>query len=165
MKESNVLKSVHSLFVGMLITILMISLLPIQTAQAQEATTSDLALSLVSIPKHAKACQTFEAIYTVTNLGPDPVNHLSAGTGIPDAYDVIDVVGLPESLGVNESATFTIIIMVTGFVPGETRHAWVNAGVHSDYYLEPSVDPNPDNNIVHTEMKLIGKRLNVWCPR
>ena len=165
MNKSFVVKCAHSLFVGMLITILMISMLPIQTAQAQEATTSDLALSLVSIPKHAKACQTFEGIYTVTNLGPDAVHHLSAGAGIPDAYDIVDVVGLPESLAVGESATFTILIKVTAFVPGETRHAWVRAGVISEYYLEPSVDPNPDNNIIYTEMKLIGNRSTEWCPR
>ena len=159
------MKSARLFFMGMLIAMLTISMMPIQSVQAQDPTTSDLALSLVSIPKHAKACQTFEGIYTVTNLGPDPVNHLSGGAGIPDAYDIIDVVGLPESLGVGESATFTIIIMVTGFVPGETRHAWVNAGVISDYYLEPSIDPNPENNIINSEMKLIGKRSNEWCPR
>jgi hypothetical protein len=159
------MKKTRALLLSLLIVILLMSLLPIQAAQAQEATTSDLSLRLVSIPKHAKACQTFEATYTVTNLGPDPVHHLSGGAGIPDAYDVVDIVGLPESLAMGESATFTIIIKVTAFVPGEIRHAWVNAGVISDYYLEPSIDPNPDNNMVYTEMKVIGKRSTESCPR
>ena len=164
MRSSSVLKSARSLFVAILIVMLMISMMPAQSAQAQGATTSDLAVSLVSIPKHAKACQTFEAIYTATNLGPDPANHLSAGVGIPDAYDVVDIVGLPESLAVGATVTFTVIIKVTAFVPGEMRLAWVNVNVTSDSYLEPSIDPNPDNNTVYTEMRLIGKRSMEWCP-
>ena len=145
------------LFMGILIAVFMISLLPIQAAVAQEATTSDLVLSLVSIPKHVKACQTFEAVYTVTNLGPDTAYNLSAGAGIPDVFDIVDIVGLPESLAVGESATFTVMVKVTLFVPGEMRLAWVNATANST-----GVDPNPDNNTIRTEMKIIGK--HVECP-
>jgi hypothetical protein len=142
---------------GILIAVLMISLLPIQAAVAQEATTSDLVLSLVSIPKHVKACQTFEAVYTVTNLGPDIAYNLSAGAGIPDAFDIVDIVGLPESLAVGESATFTVMVKVTLFVRGEMRLAWVYATANS-----AGIDPNPDNNTISTEMKIIGK--HVECP-
>ena len=151
------MKSKCPLVLNMLIAMLIISLLPLQSAQAQEATTSDLALSLVSIPKHVKACQTFHAIYTVTNLGPDTAYNLSAGAGIPDAFDIVDIVGLPESLAVGESATFTVMVKVTLFVPGEMRLAWVNATASSAGF-----DPNPDNNTISTEMKIIGKHIE--CP-
>jgi hypothetical protein len=151
-------------YVAILIVMLMITLVPTGAAQAQEPTVSDLAVSLVSIPKHAKACETFEAVYTVTNRGPDPASHLWLGVGIPDAYDVVEIVGLPDSLAVGESATVTVFVRVVAFVPGEMRYAWVNVDVASGNVLEPSTDPNPDNNSVVNEMKLIGKRSMESCP-
>ena len=159
------MKKTRALLLSLLIVMLLMSLLPIQAAQAQEATTSDLSLSLVSIPKHAKACQLFEAIYTVTNLGPDTAYNLSAGAGIPDAFDYAEIVGLPESLAVGESGTFAVVLKVTGFVPGEMRYAWVNVSVGAGTYLQPSIDPNPENNSINTDMKLIGKRSTESCPR
>ena len=159
------MKSARLLLMGMLITFLTISMMPTQSVQAQDPTTSDLVLSLVSIPKHAKACQTIEAIYVVTNLGPDPANHLSAGVGIPDAFDYAEIAGLPNSLSMGESATFKVIVKVTGFVPGEMRYAWMDTSVGAGSYLEPSIDPNQDNNSINSEMKLIGKRSTESCPR
>ena len=152
-------------YVTLLIVMLMISLLPTGAAQAQEPASSDLVLNLVSIPKHVKACQLFEAVYTVTNFGPDTAYYLSAGAGIPDAYDFAEIVGLPESLAVGESATFKVVIKVTGFVPGELRLAWVNTSVSAGSFLEPNIDPTPDNNSIDTEMKIIGKHSMEWCPR
>ena len=42
------------LVMGILIAVLMVSLLPTQVAWAQEETSSGVAISLVSIPKHVK---------------------------------------------------------------------------------------------------------------
>lgn len=139
-------------------------MLPAQAAAAQTATISDLSVSLVSIPKHVKACQTFEAIYEVTNLGPDPASHLFMGAGIPDAYDVQDILGAPESLAVGQTETVTVIIKVTGFFPGENRRAWVRFGLHSESVLEPSIDPNPDNNRITSPMRIISRPSQGLCP-
>lgn len=165
MRKSYIVKSARSLFVAILIAMLMMSLVPMQLAQAQEPGSSDLVLKLVSIPKHVKACQLFEAIYTVTNFGPDTAYYLSAWAGLPDAFDFAEIVGLPESLAVGESATFKVVIKVTGFVPGEIRHAWVITTVSAGSFLEPNIDPNPENNSINTEMKIIGKHSMEWCPR
>jgi hypothetical protein len=158
-KGINTMKRIRALLLSLLIVMLMVSVLPIQAAQAQGATTSDLAITLVSIPKHAKACQTFEAVYTVTNLGPDPASNLHLTVWIPDAYNEVEVIGLPDSLAVGQTAAVSVIIDVVAFVPGETRRAWVGVTLISDSFEEPSTDPNPDNSTVTTEMKIIGKHI------
>ena len=164
MKNNSYAESLHGARMAALILVLMLSLLPAQTAGAQTVTTSDLAVSLVSIPRHVKACQTFEAIFEVTNLGPDPASHLFMGAGIPDAYDVQDMLGAPESLAVGQTETVTVIIKVTGFFLGENRRAWVRFGVYSESALEPSVDPNPDNNRITSPMRIISRPSLGWCP-
>lgn len=141
------MKSARPLLLGMLIAMLMISLLPMRSAQAQEATTSGVEISLVSIPKHVKACETFAAVYIITNFGPDPANEVGIGVNIPDAFDVVAITGLPDSLAVGETATVTVYVKVTLFVPGEMRYAWVTVEA---------------NNTITTEMKIIGK--HVECP-
>lgn len=146
----------------MLITVLAMSMVPMQTAQAQAPTTTDLAVSLVSLPKHVKACQTFEATYTVTNLGPDLASNLYLLVSIPDAYQDLEVIGLPESLAAGEAATVTVVIKVILFEPGETRHAWVGMTPVADSYLEPSIDPDPKNSTIRAPMRIIGKH-NSWC--
>lgn len=153
------MKSARPLLLSMVIAMLLISLLPMQAVQAQEVTTADLVVSLVSIPKHAKACQIFEAVYTVTNLGPDPASNLYLAVWIPDAYNVVDIVGLPDTLDAGETATVSVIIEVVAFVPGETRRAWV--GVTAENYVDPSTDPNLENNSINTDMKIIGKHTDV----
>ena len=134
------------LFMGILIAMFMISLLPIHAAAAQEETSSGVMISLVSIPKHVKACQTFAAVYTITNHGPDPVSG-GIWVNIPDAFDVIAITGVPQILTVGETATVTVYVKVTLFVPGEMRYAWVTVGA---------------NNTITSEMKIIGK--HVECP-
>ena len=164
MKKQNVRRGLHSLWIALSAAVLMVSLLPAQTAAAQTATTSDLAVSLVALPKHVKACQTFEAVFNVTNLGPDPASHLFMGPGIPDAFDVIDMLGAPESLAVGQTETVTVIIKVTVFVPGENRRAWVRFGLTSESALEPSIDPNPDNNRISSPLRIIGRPSRELCP-
>jgi hypothetical protein len=164
MKNHNLVKSLRMAGMTALILVLLLSLLPAQTAAAQTATTSDLAVSLVSLPKHVKACQTFEAVFNVTNLGPDPASHLFMGPGIPDAFDVIDMLGAPESLAVGQTETVTVIIKVTVFVPGENRRAWVRFGLTSESALEPSIDPNPDNNRISSPLRIIGRPSRELCP-
>jgi len=161
MRNPAVARRAHSFW--LVIAILAVSLAPAGTVHAQVPTTSDLAVSLVSVPMHVKACQTFEATYTVTNLGPDPASHLTLLVSIPDAYQDLEVVGLPESLAVGETDSVSVVIKVMLFEPGETRHAWVGVTLLSDYYLEPSIDPNPENSTTRTPMKIIGKHMG-GCP-
>jgi hypothetical protein len=164
MKNKVHVKSLHAVLTTALILAFMLSLLPSQAAAAQTATTSDLAVSLVSLPKHVKACQTFEAVFNVTNLGPDPASHLFMGPGIPDAFDLLNMLGAPESLAVGQTETVTVIIKVTGFFPGENRQAWVRFGVVSESALEPSIDPNPDNNRISSPLRIIGRPFRELCP-
>lgn len=124
---------------------------------------SDLAISLVSIPKHAKACSTFNVVYTITNYGPDDASGVYVQMYIPDPFSVIGMEGVPDELAVGESATVTATIQVVAFVPGESRSAWVGAGVFSDAYPNVSIDPNPDNDSVFTSMRLISKPV-LTCP-
>ena len=163
MRELRTARGVYSLCMAGLIAILIVSMMPAQSARAQTPTTSDLAVSLVSLPKHVKACQTFEAIYTVTNLGPDPASNLYLLVSIPDAYQDLEVVGLPESLAVGETATVSVLVKVILFEPGETRNAWVGVTLVSDSYLEPSIDPDPENSTIRTPMRIISKHIS-RCP-
>lgn len=133
-------------------------------ARAQEQTpVSDLEVSIVSVPKTARACEVFQAIYTVKNLGPDPAYNIFVGAGIPDAYHDIAHLREPYSLAVGQTATVSIVIWVGSYVPGETSHAWVTAGV-SSFWQGVDVDPNPDNNTVHTEMKIVSKPVDDCLP-
>jgi hypothetical protein len=145
-KGRSPMKSARQLLMAMMTAILMISLLPMQAVQAQEETSSEVVISLVSIPKHVKACETFAAVYTITNLGPDPAGG-EIQVNIPDAFDVVSITGVPELLAVGEMATITVYVKVTLFVPGEMRYAWVTVGA---------------TNTITTEMKIIGKHIE--CP-
>jgi len=157
-------KGLHLLFIAALVTVLTISIAPVQAAHADAVTTtSDLVVRLVSIPKHAKACEVFEVTFTVTNLGPDPASPLNVGVGITDQFDQVGILHAPDSLGVGETATVTAVIKVTAFVPGESRNGWVSVGAGSDPYPNISVDPNPDNNNAGKIVKLISKQvLSCW---
>lgn len=163
MSSHCVLRSGRSLFIAIVIAMLILSMVPAPAARAEAASTSDLAVELVSIPKHAKACQVFQAVYTVTNLGPDPATHLHLLVSIPDAYDVADITGFQETLSVGQTTTVSVMIKVVAFEPGETRRAWVGVTLVSDYYLEPSFDPDPENSTTRTPMRLIG-RPAIGCP-
>jgi hypothetical protein len=144
-----------------LVALFGITILP---AAAQQEFTSDLAISLVSAPpKHAKACDTFEATYSITSLGPDNAVNVSVFLNVPDQFQVINVSGMPVNLAVGERATVTAVIKVVAFVPGESREAWVRATVGSDIYPDVSVDPNPANNEVFKAVKLISKQV-LTCP-
>lgn len=163
MKQKSLVKSLHYLFIAALIALLTQAVAPAQTARAQEpSSTSDLAVRLVSIPKHAKACDVFQATYTVTNLGPDPAYNMSVGVHIPDAYNEIAILRVPYLLAVGETATFSVIIWVGGFEPGESRRAWVGVGAS---LLPDSIDPNPDNNRVESDMKIISEPVVNCLPR
>ena len=109
-------------------------------AMAQPLTYT-LATRLVSAPKHAKACQTFNVTYSITNLGPDPVTNLDLQFNVPDQFSVISVIGSPINLAVRQSTNVTAVVKVVAFVPGESRAAWVIL----------------DN--VTTPIKLIGKQV------
>lgn len=163
MKQQKLFKSLHWLFVVTLIAMLAQGMGPAQIVRAQEPTsTSDLAVSLVSVPNQARACEVFQAIYTVTNLGPDPAYNMSLGVHIPDAYHDIAVLRWPYALAVGETATFSIVIWVGSFEPGETRRAWVGAGVSGP---GTSIDPNMDNNRVEEPMKIVGPYVANCLPR
>ena len=133
-------------------------------AAAQEESTSDLEISLVSDPpRHAKACDTFEVTYAIGNPGPQDAVNVSVLINVPDPLEVIDVQGVPVDLAAGENSTVTAVIKVVAFVPGESRGAWIRAVVSSDVYPDVSLDPNPDNNEVFTALKLISKPV-ISCP-
>jgi|SRR5215216_1786357 len=159
MKKQTVAKRLHLVFSAALIALLAMSIAPAQTARAQEITsTSDLVVSVVSIPKHGKACETYEATYTVTNLGPDPATNVNVGFSIPDQLEYFDVQGEPTYLGVGETVTVTVVIEV--LYVDEYRNGWVTAIVYSAPYPDISIDPNPENNRIETPFKIIGSNQN-----
>jgi len=160
MKPETFAKSLHILVIVALIAVLIVSLAPAQTARAEGVTsTSDLVVQLISMPKHAKACQDFEITFSVTNLGPDPASHINVGVGITDQFDTVGMLGAPDYLGVGETVTVKAVIKVTAFVPGESRTGWVAPGAVSDPYPDTSIDPNLDNNSSGRTIKLISKQL------
>lgn len=163
MKQQSFVKSLRLFIIAALIALLTPGMSPAHPASAQEiTTTSDLAVNLVSMPNHAKACEVFQAIFTVTNLGPDPASYIFAGVHLPDAYNEIAILGSPYSLAVGETATFSAIIWVGGFEPGENRRAWVGVGASLP---ANSIDPNLDNNRFEKEMKIISKPVVSCLPR
>ena len=157
-------KVLHLLFSAILFVVLTVSMAPAQRVHAEGiTTTSDLVVNLVSIPKHAKACQTFEVTFTVTNLGPDSVSHLTVGVGITDQFDPVGALSAPDSLAAGATITVTAVIKVTAFVPGESRNGRVSVGAGSDPFPDSSIDPNPENNNVERTVKLISNRV-MSCP-
>ncbi|HEY3312597.1 MAG TPA: hypothetical protein VGK00_13230 [Anaerolineales bacterium] len=137
--------------------------LAVSFAAAQGTTASDLEIKLVSIPKHAKACETFEAVYTITNLGPQDVTNVNLWMSIPDPLGTLEIQGTPANLAVGESVTVKAIVKVVAFVPGESRYWWINGFVRSDAYPDINVDPNPTNDEAPGTIKLISKHATL-CP-
>ena len=164
MKKQNLAKGLQLLFTAAMITLLILGIAPAQTARAEDIpSASDLVVTLVSIPKHVKACDIFEAVYTVTNLGPDTAYDLYYYAGIPDAFDVLGVMRARDFLAAGETATFSMVIKVVAFMPGERRDAWVNTVVTSEPYPDTSIDPNPENNSAYSPVKIISKPVSTFC--
>lgn len=155
MKNERAIRSLHMFILGSLIAVLAISMVPVQAAQAQDTTTSDLVVRLVSVPRHAKACEVFAVTFTVTNLGPDPVDFLNVSLVISDHFDIVSILPAPESLGIGETATITAEIKVTAFVPGETRTGRLLASATSESVT--SIDPNPEDNFASGTIRLIAR--------
>lgn len=163
MKQQRLVKSMHLLIIAALVAMLIPGLSPAQTAYAKvQTSTSDLAVNLVSVPKTSKACDVFQAIFTVTNLGPDPAYNTSIMVHIPDAYHDIALLGVPYFLAVGETATISAVIWVGSFEPGETRRAWVGVTASG---LATSFDPNLDNNYVNSDMKIVSQPVITCLPR
>lgn len=163
MKDQFVIKNRYSLLIVALILVLTISLMPAQSVHAQQTYTSDLGVTIVSIPKHVKACQTFEGTFTVTNYGPDPVPNLNIMVMLPDPFSLVGLQGAPDSLAVGETVTFSAAIKVVAFVPGEPRLTWIGIDATSERYPDISVDPNLENNGAFQGIKMIGKHV-MTCP-
>lgn len=146
------------------IAALTVSSAPAQATRAQAATTSsDLAVKIISMPASAKACRTFKVTFSVTNRGPDQASHLHMIVMLPDPLEVVRLDGAPASLPVGKTVTFSASIKVVAFVPGESRHAWVGIDAVSDPYPNTSIDPNPQNNPVFKQIKLVSKPV-LSCP-
>ena len=154
MKKQTVAKGLHLVLSAALIALLAMSIAPAQTARAQVTTSvSDLTVSVISIPKHGKACETFEVTYAVTNLGPDPAANVDIGINVPDQLEFIETQGAPSSLAVGETAIITAVIEV--LYVDRDRKGWVDATVFSSVI---SIDPNRENNRLSSPFKLIGPK-------
>jgi hypothetical protein len=162
MLHRSITKNFRLVFIATLVMMLAISLAPVGSVYA-DTFTSDLAIELVSAPRHAKACQVFEAKFKITNLGPDEATGLFVNVSVPDQLGPLELLGVPESLAVGESVIVTAVIQVVSFGPNDTRSAWVGAGVSSEPYPDTSVDPNWENNNISRSLKLVGKP-NPICP-
>jgi hypothetical protein len=161
MKKQTVAKGRHMLFSAALIVVLAMSIAPAQTAHAQVTTSvSDLTISVISIPKHGKACETFEVTYAVTNLGPDPAANVNIGINVPDQLEFLETQGAPSSLAVGETAIITAIIEV--LYVDRDRKGWVDATVFSSVSPNISMDPNRENNDLSSPFKLIGPKKTCW---
>ncbi len=125
---------------------------------------SDLAIQLVSAPRHAKVCEVFEQTYRIQNLGLDTAENVVVEVGGTDQFDVISVQGVSGAgspgvtLPPGESMLVTTVIKVTAFVPGESRDGHVGETVGSDVYPDIAIDPNADNNVLYMTVRLVSKQ-------
>jgi hypothetical protein len=155
-------KNFRLVFLAILAMVLAVSLAPVQSVYA-DIFTSDLAIELLSAPRHAKACQIFEAKFKITNLGPDQASGLFVNIAVPDQLGWLDLSGVPEILPAGESVIITAVIQVVSFGPNDTRNAWIGAGVSAEPYPDTSLDPSWENNNVSRSLKLVGKPDPI-CP-
>jgi hypothetical protein len=162
MNKQRVVKGLYWLIIASLIALFNPGMPSAQPVLAQELTTSDLEVNLVSMPKTARACEVFQVIFTVKNLGPDPATYVDLGTHLPDAYNELAILGSTYNLAVGETATLSAVIWVGGFEPGENRTAWVGVGAH---LRADGIDPNLDNNRVEKDMKIVSKPVLSCLPR
>jgi hypothetical protein len=163
MNQRTVAKCLPWLIIASLVALLYPGMSLAQPVLAQEmTTTSDLLVKLVSMPKSARACDVFQVIFTVKNLGPDLVTRVDLGTHLPDAYNEIAILGSPYYLDVGETATFSAVIWVGGFEPGENRRAWVGVGASLP---ADGIDPDLDNNRVEKNMKIVSEPVVSCLPR
>jgi hypothetical protein len=151
------------LIVAMLVVVAVLGMTTPPAAAQGISTTSDLAIKLLSAPRHAKACETFDVTYMISNLGPDPATNVNIQIGIPDPFSVTKVAGAPVDLAPQESKIVVVTLKVVAFVPGESRNWWITGNVSSDPYPDISIDPNTTNNEVTKPIKLVGKHMQV-CP-
>ena len=160
MKKQTVIKGLQLVLSAALIAVLALSIVPAQTAHAQVTTSvSDLTVSVISIPKHGKACQTFEATYAVTNLGPDPATNVRLATNVPDQMEFLETQGEPSYLAVGETAIVTAVIEI--LYVDRDRKGWVDATVYSSPFNIGN-DPNFQNNDLSSPFKLIGPKKACW---
>jgi len=161
MKKQAVAQGLYLLFSATLIAVLAMSIAPTPTAHAQVTTSvSDLTISVISIPKHGKACETFEVKYAVTNLGSDPAANVNIGINVPDQLEFLETQGAPSSLAVGETAIITAVIEV--LYVDRDRKGWVDATVYSSVSPNISTDPNLENNRLSSPFKLIGSKKSCW---
>jgi hypothetical protein len=132
-------------------------------AIAQTASRSDLAIRLISAPRHAKACETFKEIYIITNYGPNRATNVTVWINIPDQLSTVKILGVPVNLAPRKSVIVTAYFKVVAYVPGESSDGWVTARVESDVSPAVSIDPKPGNNEVTKPIKFIGKQV-LTCP-
>jgi hypothetical protein len=164
MNKQTKIRNWHLLFIVSLVIMLIASMVPIQAVQADGITTiSDLKVRVVSRPNSVKACQTFKATFSVKNLGPDPASNLYVMIRLPDPFEVVSMQGAPTALKVGQTVTFSALIKVVAFVPGEPRLTWIGIDAMSDPYPDISLDPNLDNNPVFRNIRLGGDPVE-GCP-
>lgn len=152
----------HPLLIAILAIAFAIGLTPVPAAYA-DTSTSDLAIEILSAPRHVKACEVFEVTFRITNLGPDPATSLFVFASTPDQLGAFELSGVPETLAAGESVIITAVVKVVAFGPGDPRNVWIGGGVSSEPYPNTSLDPNRENNRVSQPLRLIGKASGT-CP-
>ncbi|HEY8438232.1 MAG TPA: hypothetical protein VIK65_06415 [Candidatus Limnocylindrales bacterium] len=131
------------------------------------ATGADLSIAM-SGPTRIKSGGFYTYTITVTNHGPATATRINIMGGGTDQIDEVSTTCqdngsssqswcYPADLAAGASVTATYRLQVTGFVPGESRHAIVGASVGQD--LEPNPDSNLDNNQVQLAVFIYGKPM------
>jgi hypothetical protein len=126
------------------------------------AGTADLAVTMVASKRNLPYGHTMTLTATVTNLGPDAATGVAIGIGVSDSYasfggtcpdgSVSDRCEL-GTLASGESVTLHFQVMACCSCCPEG----VGVAVASVFHDADTVDPDPDNDFVRSETRLVGK--------
>jgi hypothetical protein len=130
---------------------------------------SDLRVTRVSGARRARACEVFQEIYRIKNLGPDAAHNVILAIGLTDQFDVLRIQSIPGrqpppfTLARGQSMLIRAVIKVTAFVPMESRDGRVSAHVFTDVWPNIAIDPNEANDYYFGSVRLVS-RPRTSCP-
>ena len=151
--------------VAVVVALIPMTAVPLATAQAQPATSADLAVTMRWIgdgTPRAKVGETASFAITVTNRGPDTAVNTLLSIGLPDQLNPISLTcsdpaacGSGLDLPPAATVTATLVVQVCCFPQGTPRQAPVRALVNSQP-PEPTPDPDASNNIATVVVRIVG---------